>query len=609
MAVIPFSDHASPFDKLFDSDLHTPPFDPYQQQQQQQEQPQQQQQQPQTTPSNNALPSEADISALFGLAPAQGPSPVHPIHPSTAAPISVPHRTTASPNPPSPPVLSTLAPLAPVAAHYSSIQHNHVSQEKSLISPIPASPTFYNGSAPPTLSSYTPATSNAYQATAYQATVPTANAPATKRLAHHPYPTYDANTYDQTQQAYAAELPVQQYQQYDNSAAYQQYNSNSCNNINDYSQHGFGYTVENTPPKKTHAAADPLMLNAPTRSIFSRFGGSAASDLSTESHNAFAPKLKVAASYVSSTLAVTSTFASEKLATASTKIADLWQQNQHSLPQQQPQQQPQFQQQQQQQQQQQDALYNHGPYYGKSTEASIAPPTINSDDFSNQSDMQHQQQSQQAQYSYEGQGLNTNPTFNSNYQSSYNINNNNNNNGYSNITPTGAGAYCTNDYSTRSPFASTATSTLSNAASVAGSYLPSLSKLPALPALSALPALRSLPALPWASRDKNQLPQQQPVSSHQYHQYPVDQKQQPEAIYGSYAPSQDATYRQTQDQQQQQQQQQEQQQGYGSQYNAANWWGGIRNEVQRGRRMVETGVQVGVAWWWDSEKNPLGGVV
>ncbi|KAH7053969.1 hypothetical protein BKA57DRAFT_454969 [Linnemannia elongata] len=589
MAVIPFTDHASPFDKLFDSDLHTPPFDPYQQQQQHQ-------QQPQPTPSNDSLPSEADISALFGLAPAQGPAPVHPIHASTAVPTSVPHRTTASPNPPRPFVPSTLAPLAPVAAHYSSIQHNHVSQEKSLITPIPASPTFYNGSAPPTASSYTHAASNTYQATA-----PTSNTPATKGLAHHRYPTYNAKTYDQAQQTYAAELPVQQYQQYDNSATYQQYNSN---NSNDYSQHGFSYTVDNTPPKKNHTAADPLMLNAPSRSIFSRFGGGASSGLSTESHNAFAPKLKVAASYVSSTLAVTSTFASEKLATASTKIADLWQQNQHSLPQQQPHQQHQFQ-----HQQQQNDLYNHGHYYGTSTEASIAPPTINSDHFSNQSDMQHQQQ---PQYSYEGQGLNTNPTFNSNYQSSYNINNsnniNNNNNGYNNITPTGAGAYNTNDYSTRSPFASTATSTLSNAASVAGSYLPSLSKLPALPALSALPALRSLPALPWVSRDKNQLPQQQPVSDLQYYQYPVDQKQQPEAFYGSYAPSQDATYQQTQGQQQQQHQQQ--QQGYSYQYNAADWWGGIRNEVQKGRRMVETSVQVGVAWWWDSEKkNPLGGVV
>ncbi|KAF9156183.1 hypothetical protein BG015_006919 [Linnemannia schmuckeri] len=598
MTVIPFSDqHASPFDKLFDSDLRTPPFDHHQEQQQQQ-----QQQQPQTAPSKDILPSEADISALFGLAPAQaqapGLAPAHFIHTSTAMPISVPHRTTASPSSPPLSAPSTLAPLAPVAAHYSSIQHNHLSQEKSLITPIPASPTFYNGSAPPTLTSYTPAASNTSQ------TAPTANIPAIKRLAHRRYPTYDTDSHDHTQQTYAAELPVQQYQQYENSALYQQFNSAN----NDYSQQGYSYTVDSTPCKN-HTAVDPLMLSAPSRSIFSRFGGSAASSLSTESQNAFAPKLKVAASYVSSTLAVTSTFASEKLATASTKIADLWQQSQHSLPQQQPQQQPHF------QQQQQDALYNHGHYYGTCTEASIAPVTINSDQFSNQPDMQQQLQ---AQYSYDGQWLNTNPTFNSNYQSSYNNNNNgsnnnsnndnNNNNGYNNIALTGAGAYSTSDYSTRSPFASTATSTLSNAASVAGSYLPSLSKLPVLPALSTLPALRALPALPWVSRDKNQLPQQQPVSDHQYHQYPVDQKQHSEVFNGSYAPSQDAAYQQSQDQQRQQQQQHHQ--GYGYQYNAADWWGGIRNEVQKGRRMVETGVQVGVAWWWDSEKkNSLGGIV
>ncbi|KAF9907397.1 hypothetical protein EC991_010957 [Linnemannia zychae] len=574
-AVIPFSDHASPFDNLFDSDLNT----------QQQQLVHQQLQQ--AAPSHDTVPSEADISALFGLPMAP---PTVPVHTSAAVSTPAPRLSTASPSPPRPSVPSTLAPLAPVA-HYSSLQHNHLSQEKSLISPIPSSPAIYNGSAPPALTSQSHTPSNAYH------TVPTTSAFATKKTASHRYPTYETATVHYTAQTFTAEPQGQYYEQHQSSAPYQQYSANA-----DYSQHGYTYTVDDTSSKKNRAAAaDPLMLNAPSRSIFSRFGGgggNASSGLSTESHSAFAPKFKVAASYVSSTLAVTSTFASEKLATASTKIADLWQHNQHSLPQQQPQQQPQqHYPQQQQQQQQHDALYSHGHHYGASTET---PSTINSGHFSgNQSDMH-----QQAQYSYEGQGLNPNPTPNSNYQSSYN-------NIHSNSTPSGAGAYNSNnisDYSTRSPFASTASSTLSNAASVAGSYLPSLSKLPALPALSTLPALRSLPALPWVGRDKSQqLPQQQPSSEQQYHQYPVDQKHASDVYYGSYTPH-DATYQQPQ--QEQQQQPQQPQQGYGYQYYPSDWWGGIRNEVQKGRRMVQTGVQVGVAWWWDSsEKNPLGGVV
>ncbi|KAF9930872.1 hypothetical protein FBU30_011161 [Linnemannia zychae] len=584
MAVIPFSDHASPFDKLFESDLtvHHPQQTHFATSYQQQQQ----------LSSNNSLPcthdtvpSEAEITALFGLAPANTPTKAsNPNH--TSAAVSVPNLDLSKMENPPNLVQSNIAPPAP-AAHFSSPQHSHFPQEKGLITPIPASPTFYNGSNLSAFSNSNAVTPNIHQTTPTGTTTP-------NKFVHHQYRCYDSTlALDQTQKACPADWHTQQYQQYQNSTPLHQNQNNSNIYTNaDYSQYEYSYATDDTMSKKTHLPANPLMLNPPSRSIFSKFGGGKNGNdgLSNESQSMLAPKLKVAASYVSSTLAVTSTFASEKLATASTKIADLWQQNQHSLPQQRPQQRPPSQQQQQQEiHHNQEDLYNHGHYY----EASNPPSsTINSDPSNNQSDMQ---------YSYDGQGLSADHTFNSNYQSSYNNN-----------SPSERGAYNSyssnnNDISSRNPFASTATSTLSNAASVAGSYLPSLSKLPALPVLSALPALRALPTLPWVSRDKNQqLPQQQPLSDQQYYQYPTDEKNPSGMYYSSYPQSQDSSYQQPHAQQHYQ----PQQQGHNYQYNAANWWGGLKNEVQKGRRMVQNGVQVGVAWWWDSsEKYPLGGVV
>ncbi|KAF9418679.1 hypothetical protein BGZ76_004342, partial [Entomortierella beljakovae] len=389
---------------------------------------------------------------------------------------------------------------------------------------------------------------------------------------------------------YNSELQIQQEnQQYYNQQQHHQQQHTSCNNFytNQYNNYGFSnandsnmygnqYTMTNVDitSTKNQSASNPMMLNEPSQSLS-------------------APKIaKAAASYVSSTLAVTSNFASSKLATASTKIADLWQHNQQVLPQQQ--QRPQ---QQHQQQNQQQNLYNGNHHYNTDT------PTINSANYSSSGSNNNNMQN-----SYEG-GQEINSNYN--YQSlSYNNQNHN---------------YSTNNNSSCSgainPFASTTTSKLSNVASVAGSYLPSLTKFPTLPALPAMPSL------PWGDREKNlQLPQQQPQQQQQqqqqqsfnnnsYSHYDTQNTQQnysSERYYDNY--NQEQSY-------QQQQQQQQSNMGYQGSVNdnqlygdssasTGNWWGEIRNEVQKRRRIVASGVQAGVAWWWDTDqKNTLGNFV
>ncbi|KAG0198023.1 hypothetical protein BGX28_008491 [Mortierella sp. GBA30] len=606
-ATIPFADQsASPFDKLFETDLTTAQTH-YQTQEQQHGQ--QQQEQP-DAPAIGAPLSEADISALFGL-PSSGTY--------SQAPVAPPSQQ---------PALMTPAPLAP-PAHYSSLQQQHYTYEKSPIAPIPASPTFYQQPSSASLSSSTLAAQSTTTATT---TMTHAAAARNIQGAHHRYPSCTASTYSQAPETHRTETQLQAYearqsssQPYNNShqyTPYQQYDPNQFHvdgysvinadysNFNDYNNYqGSGFSaysaVDLAAKNNQRSTADPLMLNAPSRSVFSRLGTSSGNgSLSTAGQSTFAPKLaKVAVSYVSSTLAVTSTFASEKLASASTRIADLWQHSQHVLPQQQPQHQSQQQQtpQQQQERLQHEDLYNHGSCYNAATAAASKDTTINSE-YSN-----YENQQSVGAYWYDGQvqgqGQVSNNTLQNNnfhYQSSsysntsLNINNN------------------SNTSSSRNPFATTATSKLSNVASVAGSYLPSLSKLPALPALpalSTLPALPALPVLPWGNRDRSQqLPQQRPSANQQY-SHTQEQGHPSTNYYGSYeGAAQEPVY--SQPEQHPSAYDSSQQVGGGLLAGAGNWWGGIRNEVQKGRRMVQTGVEVGVAWWWDTDaKNPLRNVV
>ncbi|KAI8348963.1 hypothetical protein B0O80DRAFT_461639 [Mortierella sp. GBAus27b] len=304
-------------------------------------------------------------------------------------------------------------------------------------------------------------------------------------------------------------------------------------------------------------------------------GDNGSNSLTAEKQNTLAPKFAKAASYVSSTLAVTSTFASEKLSTASTKIADLWQHNQSILPQQQQQQQQQRPEQE--QQQGSTTLYHQDSYYHSS-----AGPTSGEGAHYHQPSVGHNT------HSYDGQAqlLNANNSC-SDGSNNYHYQSSCYNNPYNNI---GSEQETTTICGTRNPLA---TSTLTNAASVAGSYLPSLSKLPALPTL-----------LPWANKDKHQLPQQHPPQT--LSQYPQDRHYSQEHAYHSQqqdSPSYTADEYDTHH--------------HNSHSSAGTiwtstgaWLGGLRNEMQKGRRIVETGVQAGVAWWLDSDvKNPLGNVV
>ncbi|KAG0252093.1 hypothetical protein BG011_007207 [Mortierella polycephala] len=408
---------------------------------------------------------------------------------------------------------------------------------------------------------------NTFQATPYQhpsATAIPVTPPQNKSAHyHHRYPS-----------AIAHSQPQLQSQEYQHTTAYHSYDSNQ------YTDAHYGHT--------STTVADPLMLNAPSQSIFTRFGGANAANN--------APKLaKVAVSYVSSTLAVTSTFASEKLATASSKIADLWQHNHPVLPQQQ---QQQHQQHQQHQQQQQHQHHQHHQQHQQQHQQHQQQQQPFQQQHLQQHDQQqhlqqHDQQYEQQQHQHQHEGAlyhnnyNNNAsdnsfkdqTYNSYYQStSFESEHHNSNNSNSNAF---------NTTHQRSPFSATASSTLSNAASVAGSYLPSLSKLPTLPAL---------PVLPWINRDKGQqLPQQQMhenvYGQHQEQAYPQQQYSQP--YMDAQTPEANSYVSHG-----------------GLLASTGDWWGGLRNEVQKGRRMVQTGVQVGVAWWWDSDaKNPLSNVL
>ncbi|KAG0303132.1 hypothetical protein BGZ98_006970 [Dissophora globulifera] len=613
-AAIPFADHSpSSLDKLFDNDVCQPAI--------------MHQNSPPYALSQNAppplpqpdlpVPSEAAISALFGLPPVQAPRQLSPPIAQRSA------QTTPSPTAP------------PPAHHYSQQpQSQHSSyQSQEYVSVAPISTIQPNYKAPSLASSSIgPATQHIYKAVApapvqmptfqsYKAFDPSPSAfnvqepqlqsqQQPHQQQHYPLQPQNEQEYPPHQQLQQQQQQQQQY------TSYQQYDPNRCN-LNSYGVINTDYSSQysgNSPYESAPSSSgDPLVLHAPARSFFSRLSGGAVQrspGMSSEGHGTFAaPQLaKAAVSYVSSTLAVTSTFASEKLATASTKIADLWQHNQHVLPQQR-------QHHSQQQEQQQGALYNHSNYYTAADSSVTQQSTI----ISGGASELHQHQAgyfggnnkddsnssvEPIPYSY-GEQVLINTT---NQNTSYNYQTYNNSNNIH--TSTNSDNY----NSGRNSFGATATSTLSNAASVAGSYLPSLSKLPALPALRALPAL---PTLPWGNRGKNQhLPQQQPHLE-QKELYSQNQHYSTQGYSHAYEPSQYQTHQPQQ--QQQQQQQQQHYQGYApSHYDStggiladtSGWWGGLRNEMQKGRRMVQTGVQVGVAWWWDSDaKNPMGSVV
>ncbi|KAF9208036.1 hypothetical protein BGZ49_009988 [Haplosporangium sp. Z 27] len=539
-AAIPFADRTpSPFDKLFEVDISL--------------QQHHQQHQQQHNISHNDTPSEAEISALFGLSPVNAPTTQQP-----AASISAPlahqppqqHRST--------PIRMTPAPHDKPSSVPLSMATTYVPENKQV------SPQF---------SSFN---NEIYNSESHMQ-------PQDQQYLHQQ---------QQHQQ--------QQYQQYQHTPYHQHspdlfntnsYNTASADYSNMYGNNRYGSTFSEVDLKsssKKNSVSNPMMLNAPSRSIFSRFGGgdSSPSGLSNEGQGISAPKIaKAAASYVSSTLAVTSTFATGTLATASTKIADLWQHNQNVLPQQQ--------QNQNQNQHQQDTLYNHCNYYN--TDAL----TINSGNHNTSVD---------STYSYDGQEYNNNSNYQSLSHNSYNHNHNNYNHNH-NHDNSSSGA--------KNPFSTSTTSKLSNVATVAGSYLPSLSKLPTLPALPALPAL---PSLPWGNRDRNQQQLPQQSQSQQSHQQQYQQKEQNQQhysqvdYYNSYTPSQEQAYQQQAYQQHTYMDQHDSTNSYqpngSSLAVTGNWWGEIRNEMQKGRRMVTTGVQAGVAWWWDSDaKSPLGNFV
>ncbi|KAF9314864.1 hypothetical protein BG003_003715 [Podila horticola] len=510
---IPFADN-SPYSSVFDTDLFAPPS-------------QAPHPKPYDTPTSLAPmptipePTSEDIAAIFGVAPLPSTTPSIPVATPTVAP----------------------------PAHYSSLPH-HLAQEKSPIAPIPTSPTFYE---PP------------------QKTSSVASSSLNKP---HRYPSY--TTYSQqeqySEQQYQYQYTEQQQQHFEQNTQHQ-YNSTTNNNAETYNYNVNGYSVYNTdnysqPDSSLVTKSDPLMLNSSKPSIFSRFSSSGGAGFGTT------PNLAKAVSYMSSTLAVTSTFATEKLATASTKIADLWQHNQTLLPQQHSQQhQPQDQ-------------YN---YYGA---------TINSDSY------YHDSKDQPSSYAT-GYG----PVSNgANYMLS--DNNNNNTNNTSNYGPTFGDTKQPppHEYQPYQPyqqqqqqqhhhqqptsgsFAETATSTLSNAATVATSYLPNLSKLPALKSLPALPAL------PWGSRNKG-LPQQQPQSHYQQYQgsesysgQPEQQQQQQQYAQNAYQPFNNYNYRYSE------------QIGQGG----GRLLAGTGELLQKGRQMVQTGAQAGVAWWWGADsKNSM----
>ncbi|KAG0083070.1 hypothetical protein BGZ92_011114 [Podila epicladia] len=468
-------------------------------------------------------PTSEDIAALFGVPPLPSITPSIPVATPAVAP----------------------------PAHYSSLPH-HLAQEKSPIAPIPASPTLYE---PPQKTSLV---------------VPLSlNKP-------HRYPSY--NTYNQQEQY--SEQPQHQY--FEQNTQYQR--NNTTNNAETYNYNVNGYSVYTTDdysqPESGLATkpADPFMLNPSKPSIFSRFSNSNGGvGFGTT------PNLAKAVSYMSSTLAVTSTFATEKLATASTKIADLWQHNQTLLPQQQHSQQLQ-QPSQDQYNNYYDTTINSGPYY-------------------------HDNKEQPSSYET-GYG----PVSGANYVHS---DINNHNNSTSNYSPTFGDTKQPPPYeyqpyqqqqhqqqqqqqkqqqqlyqqSTGGSFAETATSTLSNAATVATSYLPNLSKLPALKSLPALPAL------PWGSRNKG-LPQQQPSQYQQQYQgsesysfgQPEQQHQQPQYAQDAHQPFSNYNYSYSE------------QIGQGG----GRLLAGTGELLQKGRQMVQTGAQAGVAWWWGADsKNSM----
>ncbi|KAF9296660.1 hypothetical protein BGZ74_010221, partial [Mortierella antarctica] len=277
---IPFADN-TPYSNVFDTDLFTPPSQTLH------PKPYDTSSTSLTPMSTVSEPTSEDIAALFGVAPLPSTTPSIPV----------------------------LTPAVAPPAHYSSLPH-HLAQEKSPIAPIPTSPTFYEP--PQKMSSVAPSSLN-------------------KTHGYPSYTTYNQQEQYSEQQYQYSEQPQQQY--FEQNTQYQ-YN-NTTNNAETYNYNVNGYSVYNTDdysqPESGLATkpADPLMLNPSKPSIFSRFSSNGGAGFGTT------PNLAKAVSYMSSTLAVTSTFATEKLATASTKIADLWQHNQTLLPQQQHSQQPQ----------------------------------------------------------------------------------------------------------------------------------------------------------------------------------------------------------------------------------------------------------------------------
>lgn len=302
---IPFADHSpSPFDKLFGAE-QLPTAQPTITTARQYTRP------VQTSAPNTPLPSEADISALFGLSvpAAQQPAmstPVPPVPQGRSTPLQQ-HRGRGP---------MTAAP----APHQSNTTAAHAAHQDSIMSTQHRYP------------------SHNHTSTLHRTPSPPQSQSQPQQLRNqHPH-----QHHQQHHQQHYQQHRQEDRQQYRHQQQYNpnQFNINGYSVINaDYSDpydHGqTGSAVADSSYRTSQSGTDSMGFNASSGDFFSQSRTGDSAGLFTENQGSFAPKFAKAASYVSSTLAVTSSFASEKLSTASTKIADLWQHKQDVLPQQQ----------------------------------------------------------------------------------------------------------------------------------------------------------------------------------------------------------------------------------------------------------------------------------
>ncbi|KAG0222286.1 hypothetical protein BGW42_006740 [Actinomortierella wolfii] len=434
--------------------------------------------------------------------------------------------------------------------------------------PSPPSPP------PPLAQQHNPQPQHVYlqqQPTAQHASAPMSSTPssstssAKRSAARHRYPTFD-------QQVFPVPQPSQQplmnpYDQVSStepapSSAWQQQQQGYQDNTTSYQhQQPYGGAYSSVPlyPSSSNqsgaspsVSADPFLSMTAGQSFFARVGSS-----------------------VTSTLAYTSTKASKGIVSASSKIAGLWQGHQHS---------------------QQQGLHSHnhqgGHYaYGQQQQQQLMNETLNPVSTRATSI------STSSPYAMVPQQEHTPGLDPSSQQSASPA-------GYACYPYGGSSSehhqqqqhHRTNGSANHSGFS---VASLSSAAAKAGAYLPSL------PSLSHVPLLNKL------SKQGPQLPSMYHASSTSLsssssgHYAGSSTESVDGSTYMSW-PSAGPGHASTRNQQQHQQ---SSYQGYDS-YGHATYgglstttavagelWNGLRHEVQKGRRLVETGVQAGVAWW------------